>query len=196
MFSCIYTTSFLVLQKFDSTLILKSEFSHQNFFLQKKFNNANPANKRKIKKLSERHVAFQLSQFFSKMKSKNPDHPQKLFFSRYNDMTILNHFIDKTTSILKCIPHRLRMKNKKSKNLKKCIEELAIKNENLRKELTYYNNTRAILIKFFDDINKSHQIMKSVLYEIFKNVTIFEKRVLNYWKIHHDDKNVVNKMFF
>ncbi len=99
-------------------------------------------------------------------------------------MTTLNHCIDdheKTIFNLKCLSHRLRLtKEKKLKTLKEHVEELTKEIEYLRQELVYYKNTREVLMRLYKSINESHQVMKSALCETFKDVAIFEQRLLKY----------------
>lgn len=67
------------------------------------------------------------------------------------------------------------MRKRKSNNLNKRIEELTVENKCLQEELIYYKNTRAILMKFFENINSSIQTIKGLLYETSKNVAISEQ---------------------
>lgn len=124
---------------------------------------------------------------------------QRSGFNNDYEVTALDHQIEdheRTTFILDYLPHRLRLtKEKKSKTLKKHIKKLTKEIEYLRQKLTYYKDTRKVLMRFYDSINESHRMIRNALCETFKDVAIFEQRLLNYWEIHHDDDNSVNNVF-
>jgi hypothetical protein len=113
--------------------------------------------------LSRQHVAFQLkSRFSSDFEVIALDHRNK------------NH--EETISILKCLSHRLRIrKEHQSNTMKERLEKLTREVEYLRQELIYYKDTRQALMKFFESIDKSQRMIKSVLRETSRNVTIFEQ---------------------
>ncbi len=52
------------------------------------------------------------------------------------------------------------------------IEELKKEVEYLQQELIYYKDTRQILMKFFENIDQSQRMIKSVLRETSRNVTV------------------------
>ena len=197
--SSIYTASSAASQNLDSMSALGSELPHRAIFLQKTLDGANSANRRKLEKLSKHHVAFQSSQSPSRVTSMGPDYAPGSLVSRYNDVTASDHLVEDrggTTSTLECLPHRLQMRKKKPKNMKGRIEELTIENGYLQEELAYYKGTRAVLMRFFGSIKESHQMMKNAIYEVSKDVAISEQRLLDYWGIHHEDRNVVDNVFF
>ena len=96
----------------------------------------------------------------------------------------LNHQIEDhegTIFILNYFPHRLRLtKENKLETLKEHIEELMKKMKYLRQKLAYYESTRKILMRFYENINESHRMIKNVLCETIKNVATSEQRFLNY----------------
>ncbi len=111
-------------------------------------------------RLSRQHIAFQLKSRFSSdfeviiLNQCNKDH-------------------EEITSFLKCFSHRLRIiKKHQSNNMKMRIEELTKEVEYLRQEVIYYKDTRQVLIKFFENIDQSQRMIKSVLREAFRNVTV------------------------
>ena len=196
--SSIYTPSSAASQNLKSMLAQGSEFPHR-VSLQKTLDGANSANNRKVEKSSKRHVAFQSSQSPSRVKSMGPGYARGSLVSRYNDVTALDHLVEDyggTTSTLECLPHRLQMRKKKPKNLKERIEDLTVENGYLQDELAYYKDTRAVLMRFFDNIDESHRMMKGAIYEASKDVAISEQRLLGYWGIYHEDGNVVKNIFF
>ena len=75
------------------------------------------------------------------------------------------------------------------------IEELTREIRYLRQELAYYKDTRKVLMKFYESIDESHRMIGNALYETAKGVAISEKRLLDYWGIHHDDRNPIDNVF-
>ena len=148
---------------------------------------------------NERYVTFQLSQFTSRGNIKHSRISQRSGFSSDYEVTALNHQIgdhEETTSTLNYLPHRLRLtKEKKPEILKKHIKELTKEIEYLRQKLAYYKDTRKVLMKFYESIDESHRMIGNALYETAKGVAISEQRLLDYWGIHHDDRNSVDNVF-
>ena len=73
-------------------------------------------------------------------------------------MTTLDYIIkyyNESRSTLKCLSHCLQIQKSKSNNLNKRIQELTLENKYLQKELIYYKDIHAILMKFFDNVNDS-----------------------------------------
>lgn len=137
-----------------------------------------PVRSHKIRNWSKPHVASQCSQPCSKTRPISPDYLYRSLVSRYNDVTALDSLIENfggITSTLECLPHRLQMRKRKSNNLNERIEELTVENECLQEESIYYKDTRAVLIKFFENINSSIQTIKGLLYETSKDVAISEQ---------------------
>ena len=148
---------------------------------------------------NERYVTFQLPQSISKENKKHSKISQRSDFSNDYEMTALNHQIEnheKTIFILNYLPHRLRLtKEKKLETLKRHMKELTKKIEYLRQKLAYYKNTRKVLMKFYESIDELHRVIENALCETVKNVAISEQRLLDYWGVHHDDRNSVDNVF-
>ena len=75
------------------------------------------------------------------------------------------------------------------------MKELTKEIEYLRQELAYYKNTRKVLMKFYGSIDELHRMIGNALCETIKGVAISEQRFLDYWRIHHDDRNFVDNVF-
>lgn len=185
----IYTVLLIISSNFNDKSIHKLKSWRKKFSSQSILSVKNQANKR--------YVTFQLSQFISKRNIKHSKNFQRSDFSNDYEVTTLNHQIknhEKTIFILNYFSHRLKLKKeKKTKSLKKHIKKWTKKIEYLRQELIYYKNTRKILMKFYENINESHRMIKNILCETFKNVAISEQRLLNYWSIN--DCNYVDNVF-
>lgn len=114
----------------------ESKILRKAIYLSQTIDEKNSVRRHQIKKWNEFHVALQYSKFFSKTKFISSDHLRKSLINKYNNMTVLNCFIenhDETTSILKCFSHRLKMQKQKTNNLQNRIEKLTIENKYLRK---------------------------------------------------------------
>jgi 4-hydroxy-3-methylbut-2-enyl diphosphate reductase IspH len=134
--------------------------------------------------MNRRHVIFQFSSSISREKEEQFDRSRESRISSDYEVTTLDHYIEdheKTIFTLECFSHRLRLtKQKKLKTLKEHVKKLTKKIEYFRQELVYYKNTREILMRLYESINESHQMMKNTLCETFKDVAIFEQRFLKY----------------
>ena len=187
----IYTVLLIISPNLNDKSTHRSESRLKEFFSSRALDVRNQAN--------ERYVTFQFSQSTSKKNIKHSRISQRPDFSNDYEVTTLDHQIEdheETIFILDYLSHWLRLtKEKKPKTLKEHIEELTKEIEYLRQELAYYKDTRKVLMKFYESMNESHRMIENALYETIKDVAIFEQRLLNYWKIYHNDRNSVNNVF-
>ena len=194
-----YTVSSAMSQSLNDKPSSRAEFPINEASLRTEFDDANLFNQCKVERSSKPHVAFQASQSTSIVKAMSPGSPRKLPVSRFNDVTALDHHIGchgGTTSTSECLPHRLRVRSKNSKSVKARNEELTIENGYLQEELAYHKDTREVLMRFFESINEAHRLMKAALYQTSRSEAISEQRLLDYWGIHHDDRNIVDEVYF
>lgn len=92
----------------------------------------------------------------------------------------INH-LKNTTTTLECLFQRLRIsKSSQRVSSKQKIEKFIREIEYLRQKLTYYKNTRATYMKFFDITKQSQQNLHNALAKMSRRVVIFEQRFENY----------------
>ena len=88
---------------------------------------------------------------------------------RASDMTPIDHKVEGyggVTSTIECLPDQLRIsKVRPIPSPKQRIEELQRENGHLRRELSYYKDTRKVLMKSFHSIHESHQALHETLAE-------------------------------
>ena len=115
------------------------------------------------------------------------------------DVTALDHQIavhGGTTSTIKCLPHRLRIsKGQRTSGPQQRIEELVRDVGHLNQELSYYKDTRKVLMKLFDSVKASHEALQVAVAEADRELAISEQRYLSYWVPHYDDRTVEENIF-
>ena len=71
-----------------------------------------------------------------------------------------------TTSTIECLPHRLRIsKGQRTSGPQQRIEELVRDVGHLNQELSYYKDTRKVLMKLFDSVKASHEALRVAMAE-------------------------------
>lgn len=118
---------------------------------------------------------------------------------RVGDVTALDHHIavhSGTTSSLECLPHRLRIsKVQRTSAPQQRIEELVRDIGHLNQELSYYKNTRKVLMKLFDSVKASHEALQIAVAEADRELAISEQRYVSYWVPHYDDRTLEENIF-
>jgi len=126
-------------------------------------------------------------------------HRDRPLSGRAGDVTPIDHRIAHhggSTSTLKCLPYCLRIsKAQPATGPKERIEELQRENGHLRRELTYYKDTRGVLMKLFDSIQACHQSLEKALTEATRGVAMSEQRFVDYWAPHRDEGNIEERVF-
>ena len=101
-----------------------------------------------------------------------------------------------STSTLECLPHRLRIsKAQPATDPKSRIEELQRENGHLRREITYYKDTLAVHVKFFDSIQVCAQELRDALTEASRGIAISEQRYVEYWAPYRTEGNILENVF-
>lgn len=164
--------------------------------------NSSPKDQPKVTKLrDDRHLTFNVDKNIRRLPPRRPptDSHHRASRSTAYDVTTLDHHISKdggTTSTLEYLPHRLKIsKQRQPLSLKEQIEELTRENGYLRQELAYHKDTRETLMKLYKHVQESNQRVENALRETSEGIAISEQQLLDYWGIHHDDGNAVDKIF-
>lgn len=114
-------------------------------------------------------------------------------------MTPLDHQIAAhggTTSTIECLPHRLRIsKVQRISGPQQRIEELVRDVGHLNQELSYYKDTRKVLMKLFDSVKASHEALQVAVAEADRELAISEQRYVSYWVPHYDDRIIEESIF-
>ena len=110
---------------------------------------------------------------------------------RRGAITAVDHAIARhggSTSTLDCLPNRLKItKAEPPTTPQKRIEELQRENGHLRRELTYYKDTREVLVRMLEATKASHQTLQDILSEAARGVAISEQRYVGYWVLERDE---------
>lgn len=118
---------------------------------------------------------------------------------RAGDVTALDHRIavyGGTTSTVECLPHRLRItKVQQTSDPQQRIEELVRDVGHLNQELSYYKDTRKVLMKLFDSVKASHATLQAAVAEADRELAISEQRYVRYWVPHYDDQTIEENIF-
>lgn len=118
---------------------------------------------------------------------------------RAGDVTALDHHIavhGGTTSTIECLPHRLRIsKVQRTSGPQQRIEELVRDVGHLNQELSYYKDTRKVLMKLFDSVKASHEALQVAVAEADRELAISEQRYVSYWVPHYDDRTMEENIF-
>lgn len=118
---------------------------------------------------------------------------------RAADMAPIDHEVEGyggVTSTIECLPDQLRIsKLRPIPSPKQRIEELQRENGHLRRELSYYKDTRKVLMKSFQSIHESHQALHETLTEATRGVAISEQRYIEYWRYHRSEANIKENIF-
>lgn len=124
---------------------------------------------------------------------------QRPHSGRAGDVTALDHRIavhGGTTSTIECLPHRLRIsKVQQTSGPQQRIEELVRDVGNLNQELSYYKDTRKVLLKLFDSVKASHEALQAAVAEADRELAISEQRYIRYWVPHCDDRIIEENIF-
>lgn len=118
---------------------------------------------------------------------------------RAGDVTALDHHIAAhggTTSTIECLPHRLRVsKVQRVSGPQQRIEELVRDVGNLNQELSYYKDTRKVLMKLFNSVKASHDALQAAVTEADRELAISEQRYVRFWIPHYDDRILEESIF-
>ncbi|CAF9939954.1 hypothetical protein IMSHALPRED_001694 [Imshaugia aleurites] len=118
---------------------------------------------------------------------------------RAGDVTALDHQIaihGGTTSTIECLPHRLRItKVQQTSGPQQRIEELVRDVGHLNQELSYYKDTRKVLMKLFDSVKASHETLQAAVAEADRDLAISEQRYVRYWVPYYDDHTIEENIF-
>ena len=114
-------------------------------------------------------------------------------------MTALDHRIavhGGTTSTIECLPHRLRIsKFQQTPGPQQRIEELVRDVGHLNQELSYYKDTRKVLMKLLTSVKESHEALQAAVVEADRELAISEQRYIRYWVPHYDGRTIEENIF-
>ncbi len=151
------------------------------------------------KSASNRHAILQNSVLTQRLSSIHSAFRSRSIFGRASDVIALNDRIarnDETTSTYEQLSHRLRIsKQHQPTTSAKRVIELTRTNDYLLQELTYYKDTQAADMKFFEKVIKTHADLKDALKERSQRRANAEFTLLSYWGIDFDDDNVKDTVF-
>ena len=148
----------------------------------------------------DRHVRFEIN-LPTRDSSEHPAYPprQRPRSGTAGNVAPIDHEIalhGGSTSTLDCLPHRLRIsKAQPATDPKSRIEELQRENGHLRREITYYKDTLAVHMKFFDSVQASVQEQRDALMEASRGIAISEQRYIEYWAPYRKEGNVLETLF-
>ena len=115
------------------------------------------------------------------------------------EMTRIDHDIESyggLTSTIECLPEQLRIsKVQPISGPEQRIEELQRENGRLRQELSYYKDTRKVLMTLLQSTHELQQSLQETLMEASKGVAISEQRYVEYWAGHHNEGNLEENVF-
>ena len=150
---------------------------------------------------TQRHVTFQTPPPKRVPSETHPalrqrEHPRS---DKERDVTALDHQISVhggTTSTIECLPHRLRIsKVQRTSGPQQRIEELVRDVGHLHQELSYYKDTRKVLVKLFNSVKASHEALQVAVAEADLDLGISEQRYVSYWVPHRDDRTIEETIF-
>lgn len=151
------------------------------------------------KSASNRHAILQDPVLTQRLSSIHLAFRPRLISGRADDVIALDDRIarnDGTTSTYEQLPHRLQIsKQHQPTTSAKRVIELTRTNGYLLQELTYYKDTQAADMKFFEKVTETHADLKDALEERSQRRANAEFTLLSYWGIDFGDGNVEDTVF-